>query len=137
MSLLLAINIIFTMLFGMNQDEFIYLTKTVEAEAGICDHMEKIAVTKVIIARVESDEFPNTVIDVIQQKGQFQVYANLRLFKVKVSNHTTKAVIKALTSSRRDYGTYFCNYDIANNKEWFDTLNVIYEGEYMTYYEER
>lgn len=47
------------------------IAKVVRAEAGNQDEFGKRLVVDVILNRVDSDEFPDTVRDVIQQKNQF------------------------------------------------------------------
>lgn len=52
-------------------DELILLAKTVHAEAGNQDEYGKRLVAAVILNRVDSDAFPDTISDVILQDGQF------------------------------------------------------------------
>lgn len=47
------------------------IAKVVRAEAGNQDEFGKRLVVDVILNRVDSDEFPNTVADVVHQKNQF------------------------------------------------------------------
>ena len=47
------------------------LLRIVEAEAGICDYQGKLLVANVVINRVESGSFPNTVTEVVYQKIRF------------------------------------------------------------------
>lgn len=52
------------------------LAQLVEAEAGNQDFTGKCLVVDVILNRVESPEFPNTIPEVIFQDGQFSVIKN-------------------------------------------------------------
>ncbi|WP_353893048.1 cell wall hydrolase [Proteinivorax hydrogeniformans] len=84
------------------------IAKMVMAEAeGEC-FKGKVAVANVIISRVESDLFPNTVKEVIFQKGQFEPILNGRYFKVEPNGECKKAVKEALQGNWAvPKGTYF------------------------------
>ena len=56
------------------EEDFTMLAKCVEAEAGSQDLMGKRLVADVILNRVESSAWPNTIGGVITQDGQFMVY---------------------------------------------------------------
>ena len=113
----------------------LYLCSTVEAEAGICNTYEKYLVACTILNRVESADFPNTITEVIEQPGQFQVYANKTVLNVEVSNDTYIAVKRAIWCQKRPESLYFCNYEISDtaNQGWFDGLTQIYRR-MMRYY---
>lgn len=56
------------------EEDFTMLAKCVEAEAGSQDLMGKRLVADVILNRVESSAWPNTIEGVITQDRQFMVY---------------------------------------------------------------
>ena len=48
-----------------------YLTKIICAESQNCGYQENLYVGSVVLNRVASDEFPDTIVDVIFQPGQY------------------------------------------------------------------
>ena len=71
------------------EDDFTLLAKCVEAEAGTQDLMGKRLVADVILNRVESSAWPNTIEGVISQDRQFMVYPYLS--KTTPSQETIEA----------------------------------------------
>ena len=59
-----------------NHNDYEYMAKCVLAEAGNQDEYGKRLVIDVILNRTENTAFPNTVNDVINQSGQFEVVSN-------------------------------------------------------------
>lgn len=51
-----------------------YVAKTVHGEAGICSDLQKAAVAWCIVNRVDCQDFPDNVKDVVTQKCQFYGY---------------------------------------------------------------
>lgn len=80
-------------------DELLYLAKCVEAEAGNQDQLGKRLVVDVILNRVDSMEFPDTITEVINQQGQFSVVANGSIEKQTPNRDTWEAI--ALELERR------------------------------------
>lgn len=104
------------------------LCRIVEAEAGNEDLKGRMLVANVVINRMESSRFPNTVKGVVFQKGggiyQFSPVANGRYYHVKVSDQTREAVDKVLRGADESQGAlYFVNRRAANGNymNWFDT----------------
>lgn len=62
---------------GMTVEEYTYLARVIEAESDRTDSIEgKILICAVILNRVASDEFPNTIQGVLDQSGQFDTTYN-------------------------------------------------------------
>lgn len=59
-----------------NNEEAALLSRLVNAEAGSASRETKIAVASVILNRVNSDIFPDTIYDVIYQEGQYPPATN-------------------------------------------------------------
>lgn len=104
------------------------LCRIVEAEAGNEDEKGRMLIANVVMNRVESSRFPNTVKGVVFQKGggiyQFSPVANGSYYRVKVSEETKTAVEKVLQGEDESQGAlYFVNRRAANagNMRWFDT----------------
>ena len=60
----------------LTDDEFSLLCRCVHAEAGNQSELGRKLVCDVILNRVDHPDFPDTVTDVIMQKGQFEVVAS-------------------------------------------------------------
>lgn len=52
-------------------DDLWYLSRVIQSEAGYCTQEMQEAVGSVVLNRVASDKFPNTIAEVIQQPGQY------------------------------------------------------------------
>lgn len=52
-------------------DDLWYLSRVIQSEAGYCTQEMQEAVGSVVLNRVASDKFPNTIAEVIQQTGQY------------------------------------------------------------------
>lgn len=62
---------------GMTESEFEYLARTVEAESDRTDSLEgKIHIAAVILNRVNSSLFPNSITAVLDDPGQFETTYN-------------------------------------------------------------
>lgn len=59
---------------GMTEEEFIFMSSVVEAESDRSSNLDgKILIAEVIFNRVNSGSWPNTIMDVCCQSGQFSV----------------------------------------------------------------
>ncbi len=103
------------------------LCRIVEAEAGNEDEKGRMLVANVVLNRVKSSRFPDTVKGVVFQKSgglcQFSPVANGRYYRVKVSDQTREAVEKVLRGADESQGAlYFVNRYAANAEymSWFD-----------------
>lgn len=106
----------------LSDTEFNELCRIVEAEAGGENVDTRVAVCDVILNRVASEKFPNTIHDVIFAGKQFSPVSNGRYFSVVVSDSTRKAVQKAIDEPDHSMGAlYFMNpkYSDPSNVDWF------------------
>lgn len=76
------------------------LEHIVQAEAGGEPYQGKIAVVNVILNRVESESFPNTIRGVVFQKWQFTPATTGKIWRVEVSDESKRAVRDALEGVR-------------------------------------
>lgn len=104
------------------------LEKIVEAEAGGESMRGKILVANVILNRVKSEQFPDTVKGVVFAHSggcyQFSPIADGRYYDVNVSKETKAAVTKAMQGEDGSEGAlYFMERSLADssNVTWFDT----------------
>ncbi len=119
-------------------DEYYWLYQITEAEAGNQDDVGKILVVNVILNRVYSTTFPNSIKDVIfQARGsvyQFQPVKNGRIYSVVPSENTISCVNRALNGEDYSQGAlYFaCK---TSSYSWFNTaLTFLFvHGEHYFY----
>lgn len=69
-----------------------YFAACVEAEAGNQGLYGKQLVASVILNRVDSNRFPDTIEDVINQPGAFSVVSSGRINRVEVTEESREAV---------------------------------------------
>ena len=91
------------------------LAQLVEAEAGNQEFEGKCLVVDVILNRVESDEFPNTISEVIFQDGQFSVIKNGAFEKA------------AWHMQDSDYAAVMCEVQMHQNKDvlYFNNCSIV------------
>lgn len=86
----------------LSDDEYDLLARCVEAEAGSEGLLGKQYVVDVILNRVDSYIYPDTITDVILQKNQFEVVNDGRIYDIVPTDETYEAIDKELTY-RQDY----------------------------------
>lgn len=104
-------------------EDYQTLLRIVEAEAGICDSKGKILVANVVMNRVRSSEFPNTVREVVYQPSQFSPVSNGTINTCKVTSQTVECVKRALSGEDYSQGAlYFMNRGASRSGavRWFD-----------------
>ena len=113
---------------NFSEKDYDVLLRIVEAEAGICDEKGRILVANVIINRINSSEFPDTVTEVVYQKSQFSPVTDGRLDSCTITDETIECVNRALAGEDYSQGAlYFMNRNRSNshNVSWFDN-NLTY-----------
>lgn len=99
------------------------LERIVEAEAGNQTIAGRQMVANVIINRVRSPRFPNSVEKVVFAHRQFSPVSNGSYHRAKVSKKTKEAVEKALTEKDNTQGALYFMYRAGSdsgNVSWFD-----------------
>lgn len=116
-----------TMQYQLSDKDLDALLRIVEAEAGGEDQDGKLLVANVVLNRVNSEKFPDTVFDVVMQReqgiAQFSPTVDGRFQSVKVSEDTRAAVERALYGEDISQGAlYFCARQKADSgkMQWFD-----------------
>jgi N-acetylmuramoyl-L-alanine amidase len=116
------------MIKSLSKDDLDVLYRIVEAEATGEDIYGKILVANVILNRVNSKNFPNTVETVVFQKNgntyQFSPTRDGRFWSVSVSKQTIEAVSRALEGEDYSNGAvyFFARKLTSKNKaHWFDS----------------
>ncbi len=104
------------------------LLRIVEAEATCEDVKGRMLVANVILNRVVSKSFPNSIAEVVFQNNgetyQFAPVKDGRFWTVKVSDKTREAVERVLAGEDESQGAlYFAARSMASKKamKWFDT----------------
>jgi N-acetylmuramoyl-L-alanine amidase len=104
------------------EDEIDLLARLVRAEAQTEPFEGKIAVACVVLNRVESSQFPDTIKEVIYQRGQFQPVSNGEIHE-PADEESIAAVKEALSDQRNlvpESSLFFYNPDIATSR-WLDS----------------
>ncbi len=111
--------------YNITEKEFSEFVRVVEAEVtgdnpfGVNyddAYKSKLLVAQVILNRVESPDFPNTVHDVIFQKNAFTPLVDGRYWEVEISQVTIDACKDALLLETEDI-TYGCEFFSSGTKE--------------------
>ena len=116
-------------------EESYLLARIAMAEAEGCNIQTKTLIIMCVLNRVWSDEFPDTIEEVIFQENQFSPIDNGRWDRVKPNEDCYEAV-KAVMEAKYDYSggaTYFESCDDEDN--WHSrNLEFLYESEGIRFY---
>lgn len=125
-------------IYDLSEEDYDALLRIVEAEASGEDIRGRTLVANVVLNRVESGRFPDTVKEVVYQReggrAQFSPVATGEIDCVTVSGATKEAVDLALQGEDESEGAlYFMapEYADAGNRRWFEenlTLLFAYHG---------
>ena len=126
----------------LSERDYAILTRIVEAEATDKDKKSKILVANVVLNRMEHEEFPDTVEEVVFQKVagvvQFSPVADGRYYSVTVTDETKECVDRALFGEDYSEGAlYFMERSMSDAKSvaWFDReLTWLFEYEGHEFY---
>ena len=109
---------------SISNEELDLLERLVEAEAKGESYEGKVAVATVVLNRVGSSQFPDSITKVINQKNAFSPVQNGEINK-PASNEAKQAVEEALTRKDRLHDSiYFYNPEIATD-DWIRTRDVV------------
>ncbi len=125
-------------IYVITAEDYDALLRVVESEASGEDETGRLLVANVVLNRVRSAAFPNTVSEVVYQrrngKAQFSPVSTGKIARVTVSDATRAAVARALAGEDVSGGAlYFVNPALADagNLQWFRehlTLLFAYHG---------
>lgn len=111
------------------------LARIAMAEAEGCNTQTKTLIIMCVLNRVQSDEFPDTIEEVIFQENQFSPIDNGRWDRVEPNEDCYEAV-KVVMEAKYDYSggaTYFEN--CADEDNWHSrNLEFLYESEGIRFY---
>lgn len=113
--------------YQLEQADLEVLLRIVEAEAGCEDEDGKLLVANVILNRLDSDHFPDSITEIVFQRengvSQFSPTADGSYNKVQISEETVNAVGRALAGEDISQGAlYFAarKYADRESMRWFD-----------------
>lgn len=102
---------------NFSKEELQFLFMIVEAEVTGENHFdEKANVASVIFNRLEHEDFPNMVIDILTEKSQFSSYSDGRFRKVKITETTELACEYAWMFGDTTGGALY--FDSTNGNSW-------------------
>lgn len=107
------------------------LCRIVQAEAGGEDEMGKLLVANVVLNRVKSDIFPDSITEVVYDKSygvaQFQPTVSGSFNTVEISDSTKESVDRALAGEDYSNGALYFAVRTSSNS-WFNTeLQFLFE----------
>lgn len=105
-----------------SQEEIEIFQRIVEAEVTGGDFLSKVNVANVILNRVENEQFPNTINEVVFQEYQFSPVIDGRFYSVEVSESTILAI---------EYAYMF--EDTTNGALYFESGNNFVHMAYAEY----
>ncbi len=113
--------------YALCDEDYDILLRIVEAEAGGEDEDGKLLVANVVLNRMNSEAFPDTVKEVVMQKNgrvtQFSPVASGSIWRVEISEETVRAVGRAIEGEDISQGAlYFASrkYASSDSMRWFD-----------------
>ena len=129
-------------IYEVSEEDYDALLRLVEAEASGEDIKGKLLVANVVLNRVKSGAFPDTIKEVIYQRqngrAKFSPVATGKIDRVAVSEETVEAVERALCGEDESAGAlYFVApaYADAGNHQWFrDNLTLLFSYEGHEFY---
>lgn len=121
--------------YDLSERDMELLLRIVEAEAGCEDEDGRILVANVVLNRMESELFPDSVAEVVLQTNngvsQFSPVSSGSIWTVEVSEETREAVEKAWEGENISQGALFFaarKYADSKRMKWFDEkLDFLFE----------
>ncbi len=118
-------------------EEFEMLCYVLQGEVGNCSEGSKIAVANVVINRVKSSQFPNTIEGVLTAPNQFTAITSYYNRTKTPTQNTIDCAKRALEGEDNTNGAIFYyapKYCGASTAAWFETLNFCFELDGQRYF---
>lgn len=118
--------------YTLTEDEMVALQKIALAEADNTTVWDMALVIQVVLNRVESDKFPNTVMEVIEQPGQFSTYPTI--YNKKEPNFNSSEALRCTTSDfMLNYEALY--FEITKEGSWISThKQFLFKSHNVSYY---
>ena len=114
-------------IYRLSNQEVKLIEKIVVGEAGGCSEDTMIVVANVILNRLKSNQFPETITEIVYQPGQFSTAYS----SVQPTSKVKKAVAKALPGYDNSRGALFFYASKHVHKKstirWFESLHFVFE----------
>ncbi len=127
--------------YAISDEEYQVLLRIVESEAPCEDIEGRMLVANVVLNRVHADQFPDTISEVVFQKGQFAPVSDGMYYKRTVSEKTIEAVERVLAGEDNSQGAlYFVARALASEEglKFFDEkLEKLFKHGVHTFYAEK
>ncbi len=117
--------------------EFDMLSVVVEHEVGYCSDESKLAVANVILNRVKSQDFPDTIEGVLTAPNQFTAVSVYYNGTWQASESTRDCVQRALDGEDNTNGAvyyYAPQYCSGSTAQWFESLTLCLEVDGQRYF---
>jgi len=110
----------------VKEDDLYWLSRIIHAEAKGESAEGRIAVGNVILNRMESDEFPDTLKGVIFQKNQFSPVSNGMIYD-EPTNESVESAKKVLAGEKvvGDDALFFYNPDVVGSSSWVWSREIV------------
>ena len=86
-----------------DEEEIRYLAQLIEAEAGIEDYIGKCLVADVVLNRVDSLDYPNTIEDVIQDRFPCVQFSTVSIYNGSFDAAKDNISTESLSAARHEY----------------------------------
>ena len=116
---------------SVSLDEFDALCSIVHCEAESEDLHGKILIADVILNRVDSEQYPNNIKEVIEQKGQFDPVTSRAYYKAVPARESIEAVLQAVNGA--DYSEGALYFQKSESTEWGDYQYLFRYGAHSFY----
>lgn len=114
-----------------SMDDYDALCRIVSTEAGTEDIEGQMLITNVILNRVASDKFPNTIQEVIESPGQFDPVETGAYYYAEYTDQIREAVIRALNGEDISEGALY--FQKSESKYWGDHEYLFRHGNHSFY----
>ncbi len=111
--------------YNISRDDIILLARIIHGEARGEDFKGKVAIGSVILNRINSNQFPNSIRDVILQKGQFSSLMDGQAYYYPGEEELQAARAALLGYDPTLGSVYFYNPEIATNTAWISRRNFV------------
>lgn len=116
---------------NVSMEDYLEFSRLVEAEASSEDLYGKTLVANVIVNRIYSDIFPDTLSEVIHDEGQFDPVDNGYIDYVEPSHDAKCAAMRAL--KREDYSDGALYFQKSAVEKWGDKVFLMRYGNHSFY----
>lgn len=107
----------------LSSEEIFLLEVTIQHEVGNFSKQYKAYVAELIYNRIKSDKFPNTVKEVLFQKGQFQGIQTWAYSGIEIDNETKEIIYEVFSKEHTTHpATFYYNPALSEYESviWFE-----------------